>query len=154
MAATIAFYNQGDRAALAAWNGGEGQNTSSYKGKVGVYTNEMPPLTPRTLATHKLAGNINRTGMPWMWGSSHATLQGPVHFREDGHLDTPWGVGSWGEVPSVWRNDSLHAIVDNETYLIMFLSEKWAFVAVRCSDEQVSYGRLLANPIPERRLVW
>ena len=133
MAATIAFYNQGDRAALAAWNGGEGQNTSSCKGKVGVYTNEMPPLTPRTLATHKLAGNINRTGMPWMWGSSHATLQGPVHFREDGHLDTPWGVGSWGEVPSVWRNDSLHAIVDNETYLIMFLSEKWAFVAVNRS---------------------
>ena len=24
-----------------------------------------------------------------------------------------------------------------ESYLLMFLSEKWAFVAVRCSDEQV-----------------
>ena len=151
MAYGITFYNQGDRAALAAWND-EGQNTSNCKGWLEcTRTKCRPSRLAHSRPTSLLATSI--TGMPWMWGN-HGHLQGPVHFREDGHLDTPWGVGSWGEVPSVWRNDSLHAIVDNETYLIMFLSEKWAFVAVRCSDEQVSYGRLLANPIPERRLVW
>ncbi len=52
-----------------------------------------------------------------------------------------------------WRRDALHVDVANETYLLMFLSEKWAFVAVRCADESASYGRL-EGPIPEQRLVW
>jgi len=36
----------------------------------------------------------------------------------------------------------------------MFLSEKWAFVAVRCSDEQVSHGKLQAETVPQQRLVF
>ena len=44
-------------------------------------------------------------------------------------------------------------IVGGETYLLMFLSEKWAFVAVRCSDEHVSYGQLERYPdVPQDRL--
>lgn len=45
-------------------------------------------------------------------------------------------------------------LLGNSTYLLMFLSEKWSFVAVRCEDEQVSYGRLDVDVIPEKRLVW
>ena len=41
-----------------------------------------------------------------------------------------------------------------EVYLLMFLSEKWAFVALRCSDEQVSHGRLLQDPLPGGRLLF
>ena len=36
----------------------------------------------------------------------------------------------------------------------MFLSEKWAFVADRCADEAISYGRLAQGHVPEERLVW
>ena len=41
-----------------------------------------------------------------------------------------------------------------QTYLLMFLSEKWAFTAVRCSDEEVSFGQLKRRDTPQRRLVW
>lgn len=41
----------------------------------------------------------------------------------------------------------------DQTYLLMFLSEKWAFTAVRCSDEEVSFGQL-AGQTPRDRLVW
>lgn len=159
MAATIAFYKRGDPLALRAWNGGEGANTGGCIGKVGVYTNEMPTLTPERLQAHTLARNINRTARPWAWGANHSALRGPIWFRGSGALESPWGEGSWGSVPSPWRNDSLHVHLRsfNQTYLLMFLSEKWSFVAVRCSDEHVSYGRLMVedeSEIPEKRLVW
>lgn len=38
---------------------------------------------------------------------------------------------------SLCAQDSLHVRLGGESYLLMFLSEKWAFVAVRCADEQV-----------------
>ena len=121
---------------------------------MGVPTDEMPVLTPGGLANHTLARNVLAVGTPWRWGASHWELHGPVAFHGNGTLTSPWGVGSWGAVPGPWRKDSLHVQLRNATYLLMFLSEKWAFVAVRCSDERVSYGRLDADPIPEKRLVW
>lgn len=185
MAATIRFYQQRDRTALAAWNGGEGRNSGGCAHKVGVPTNEMPPLTPATLENHTLARNIHAAARPWKWGTSHQeVLQGPVWFLGNGTLNSPWGDGSWGAVPGPWRKEyccafkldslpwfcvpaharhfrpmarfgsALHVKLRNATYLLMFLSEKWAFVAVRCSDEQVTYGRLDAATIPEKRLVW
>ena len=154
MAATLAFYQRHDRKALAAWNGGEGRNTGTCKSKVGVPTDVMPSLTPADLTDHKLARNVHDTPRPWKWGSSHRRLHGPVWFGDNGTLSSPWGNGTWGVVPGPWRKDALHVILHNQTYLLMFLSEKWAFVAVRCFDEQVSYGRLDADPIPENRLVW
>ena len=36
----------------------------------------------------------------------------------------------------------------------MFLSEKWAFVALRCSDEQVTFGRVQGASVPQGRLVF
>ncbi len=170
MAATIAFYKQRDRAALQAWNGGEGQNTSTCKGKVGVYTNTMPAWTADTERVHTLCRNLLRARRPWVWASSHdeigaaqrrsqsTTRQlGPVWFREEGRFESPYGNGSWGAVPSPWRNDSVHVRLGTDLYLLMFLSEKWSFVAVRCADEHVSYGRLQVadeREIPEGRLVW
>ena len=159
MAATIAHFVKRTAGALAAWNGGEGRNTGGCVGKVGVATNRMPQLTPSELRTHTLAKNIVAKGGTWAWGANHSALHGPVSFAPSGALQSPWGAGSWGTVPSQWRKDSLHVILPlnataNETYLLMFLSEKWAFVAVRCSDERVSFGRLQASPIPEQRLVW
>ena len=93
--------------------------------------------------------NVLAHGGSWVWRGA-----GGVRFEAGGKLASPWGEGSWGTVPSPWRKDALHVILRNQTYLLMFLSEKWAFVAVRCFDEQVSYGRLDADPIPENRLVW
>lgn len=160
MAATVAFYGSRDLAALSPWNGGEGRNSGGCVGKVGVMTNSMPPLTPAELRAHTLASSMVQSGGAWGWGPNHSALRGPVRFLPNGTLQSPWGSGSWGSVPSQWRKDSLHVVLParsgtaNETYLLMFLSEKWAFVAVRCSDEQVTYGRLLADPIPEKRLVW
>ena len=54
----------------------------------------------------------------------------------------------------MWRKDSLHIVLGGETYLLMFLSEKWAFVAVRGADEVVSYGRLRREDVPNKRLVF
>ena len=78
-----------------------------------------------------------------------------MRFHASGKLETPWGEGSWGTVPSPWRKDSLHAVLpDGKTYLLLFLSEKWSFVAVRCEDEQVSYGAIEREEVPEKRLVF
>lgn len=160
MQATIAFYRDGNRAALQAWNGGEGRRTSTCKHKVGVPDeNGGPPLTPSTLVNHTLARNIVQTARPWRWGTRHGNglLHGPVHFQQDGTLLSPWGVGSWGAVAGPWRRDALHVDLANHTYIIMFLSEKWSFVAVRCDDEAVSYGRVGvddAEELPKGRLVW
>ena len=96
-----------------------------------------------------LATNIVKAGEAWTWAE-----RGPVRFQSDGKFSSPWGEGSWGTVPSPWRKDSLHVVLDGKTYLLMFLSEKWAFVAVRCEDEQVSYGRLQRPDVPQKRLVF
>lgn len=150
MAATIGFYVKGDERALHAWNGGEGKNTSGCNGKLGVTTSEMPPpFTPARLQQHNLARNLNASGEAWEWAG-----RGPLRFLPDGTAPSPWGPASWGPVPSVWRNDSVHVQLGGETYLLMFLSEKWSFVAVRCSDEVVSYGRLARQPVPEQLLRW
>ena len=34
------------------------------------------------------------------------------------------------------------------------LSTQWSFVAVRCDDEEVSYGRLDVDQVPRQRLVF
>lgn len=154
MAATIAFYKRGDTRALSEWNGGEGRNTGTCQHKVGIPTGEMPTLTASDRINHTLARNVVATPTPWKWGASHAELRGPVRFLSNGTLASPWGDGSWGVVPGQWRKDALHVLLGNTTYILMFLSEKWAFVALRCTDEDVSYGRLDADPIPEKRLVW
>lgn len=155
MAATIAFYRDGRRDALREWNGGEGRRTGTCKHKVGVPTDEGgPPLDPAHLLNHTLVRSIHEAGLPWAWGPRHANLSGPVAFLPNGVVESPFGRGSWGPVDGPWRRDALRVSLANERYLLMFLSEKWAFVAVRCSDEQVSYGRVVADPIPEKRLVW
>ena len=113
-----------------------------------------PPARPRSLEPLEAPPRPTRR----RWGSSHRELRDrAVWFAANGTLHTDeWGDGTWGVVPGPWRKDSLHAKLHNETYLLMFLSEKWSFVALRCSDEQVTYGRLgrQADPIPEQRLVW
>ena len=134
---------------LDRWNNGEGQRTGGCRGKVGVQTNSMPALAASDLAKHVLAGNVVKADEPWAWSG-----RGPVRFERSGALASPWGAGTWGTVPSPWRKDSLHVALGGETYLLMFLSEKWAFVAVRCSDEQVSYGRLQREDVPQKRLVF
>ena len=118
-------------------------------GKVGVMVDEMPPLSETDKSGHALVRNILATPRDWAWSG-----KGPVRFAPSGALESPWGAGSWGSVPSPWRKDSLHVKLEGESYLLMFLSEKWAFVALRCSDEQVSYGRLQAETVPQQRLVF
>ena len=147
MVSIIQFYFHGDANALNRWNGGEGQRTGGCRGKVGGATNDMPPLTADAQAAHAVAKRVGTQGA-WTWSG-----RGPVRFDGGGALASPWGAGTWGAVPSQWRKDSLHVIVGGETYLLMFLSEKWAFVAVRCSDEHVSYGQLERYPdVPQDRL--
>ena len=154
MQATVAFYRDGDTAALSAWNGGEGKNTRTCQHKVGVPDERGGlPLSAGDMANHSLARNVLKTNRSWMWGASHRALRGPVWFYRNGTLGSPWGDGSWGTVAGPWRKDALHVNLLNTTYLLMFLSEKWSFVAVRCVDEQVSYGRL-SGVIPDKRLVW
>ena len=36
----------------------------------------------------------------------------------------------------------------------MFLSENWAFTALRCRDEEVSFGQLERTDTPQTRLMW
>ena len=69
-------------------------------------------------------------------------------------FEGPTSRGTWGVVPSQWRKDSLHVKIGDDTYLLMFLSEKWSFVADRCSDEAISYGFVVQESVPEQRLVW
>ena len=158
MAATIEFYGlQGhpkDANALTAWNGGEGRNTHTCEHKVGVPSNVMPVLTEGALVNFTLGRNLVKAGGAWKWGSSHSDLHHRVYFHANGTFESPFYPGTWGQVPGPWRKDAVHVQLGDETYLVMFLSEKWSFVAVRCRDEQVSYGRLDADPIPEKRLVW
>ena len=123
--------------------------TGGCRGKVGVSMNEMPSLSPGTLISHTLAANVVKADEVWTWSG-----QGPMRFESSGKLTSPYGEGSWGTVPSPWRKDSLHIILDGRTYLLMFLSEKWAFVAVRCDDEQVTYGQLQRADVPLKRLVF
>ena len=77
-----------------------------------------------------------------------------VTFEPRGALASPWGKGTWGTVPSPWRKDALHVRLAGRTYLLMFLSTQWSFVAVRCDDEEVSYGRLDVDEVPRQRLVF
>ena len=172
MRSVVAYYFDAQRGALDAWNGGEGQNTSSCVGKVGYLATD-PPLVPLTAAevaagrSSVLADNVVRHGGAWAWDRAASVAwrplppppgAGPWHFRAGGVFEAAEGNGTaggtWGVVPSQWRKDSLHVHIHGESYLLMFLSEKWAFVADRCADEAISYGRLAHGPVPEKRLVW
>ena len=150
MVSVANYYHHGDKRALDKWNGGEGVRTGSCRGKVGVMTDVMPALSERDLSSHILVKNIVKANERWTWGGR----QGSMSFDSSGSLTSPWGEGSWGIVPSPWRKDSLHIKLGGHTYLLMFLSEKWAFVAVRCEDEQVSYGRVERLDVPSSRLVF
>ena len=145
------FYHKREARAstLDRWNNGEGQRTGTCRGKVGVSQSSMPPFKAAELQSHILAGNVVKASEDWLWNEA-----GPVRFGASGELTSPWGAGTWGTVPSPWRKDSLHIVLGGETYLLMFLSEKWAFVAVRCSEEVVSYGRLRREDVPNKRLVF
>ena len=144
------FYHHDDASALDKWNGGEGQRTATCRGKVGVATPSFPELTPAEQSRHVLASNIVKANEPWMWRGV-----GPLQFEASGELRSPWGVGSWGTVPSPWRKDSLYVkLPRNGTFLLMFLSEKWSFVALRCENEEVTYGSLQRLNVPEKRLVF
>ena len=143
------FYHEGDTAALDKWNGGEGQRSGGCRGKVGVSSNSFSPLAPKELSSHKLAGNVVKADEEWLWGG-----EGPVKFLSSGELQSPFGSGTWGTVPSPWRKDTLYAKLQDTYYLLMFLSEKWSFVALRCEDEHVSYGALKRTNVPDGRLVF
>jgi hypothetical protein len=150
MVSIKAFYHGGDDAALKPWNGGEGRNTGGCSGKVGVNTDRMPPLGDKGYKDFKLGDSLLAANEEWSWSGEG----GGVHFRAGGALSSPWGEGTWGPVPSPWRKDSVYVALGGQTYLLMFLSEKWAFTAVRCSDEEVSFGQLKRRDTPQRRLVW
>lgn len=176
MQATIALYRDHDLKALSAWNGGEGRRTGTCRHKVGVPSDAGgAPLSAADVSNHTLTRSLLSAARPWRWGSHRQTfatigaapipipaaaegdggmhMEGPVWFRASGVLESPWMNGTWGTVAGPWRRDSVHVHLGNETYLLMFLSEKWRFVGVRCHDEYVSYGRV-EGAVPERRLVW
>jgi len=143
------YYHEGVRTALDKWNGGEGHATQGCRDKVGVHQNQMSAMTLGELEKHTLARNVLAANEEWVWRE-----RGPCRFESLGKFVSPWGDGTWGSVPSPWRKDSLHVTLSGETYLLMFLSEKWSFVALRCSDEEVSFGQLRRLDVPSRRLVW
>ena len=123
-----------------------------------VIETETGPRLIETLAPGDRVLTRDRGMQPVLW-IGRRTMPGtgafaPVRFAAGGVLRSPWGQGSWGTVPSPWRKDSVHVVLGGETYLLMFLSEKWSFVAVRCRDEQVSYGRLQRPDVPSKRLVF
>ena len=149
MASVNKYYHGGQAAALDVWNGGEGQRTGTCRGKVGVMKESFSTVTSAELRSHKLAGNVIKADEEWEWMG-----RGPVRFLASGELSTPWGEGTWGTVPSPWRKDTLHVRLLDEYYLLMFLSEKWSFVALRCTDEQVTYGALKRTDVPSGRLVF
>ena len=119
---------------------------------------KMAPLEATEATSHTLVKNLLKRTEGWVWPG-----RGSLRFERSGKLVVtsrePGGEGgfvdgTWGTVPSPWRKDSLHVQMGGATYLLMFLSEKWVFVALRCSDEQVTYGRLDAENVPEQRLVF
>ena len=94
-----------------------------------------------------------------------ARLQSHVHevplrlLEQNPHLlaeDDQTRRKTLGSTPhlSVGKENTLHIKLDGEAYLLMFLSEKWAFVALRCSDEQVTFGRVQGASVPQGRLVF
>ena len=157
MVSVSAYYHRGQRAALDKWNGGEGQRTGTCRGKVGVGGQAFSRLSADEAKSHLLAKNLLAAAEVWTWG-----VRGALRFEPGGLLrlepDGGGGGGAaaaeWGTVPSPWRKDTVYVRLGGETYLLMFLSEKWSFVAVRCADEQVSYGRLQREETPQKRLVF
>ena len=109
----------------------------------------MPEPSAKDLAGSALARNLLRHALTWAWSG-----RSPVTFEPGGAFASPMGRGTWTTVPSPWRKDSVHVALNGHSYLLMFLSEKWAFVAVRCDDEDVSYGRVLNAETPPGRLVF
>ena len=150
------FYHEGRPASsLAQWNGGEGRNTGTCRDKVGVQKPQMTKLTRVEFGEHKLAQAIVAADVPWTWAAPRRkSKDATCRFLSDGTFESSWGSGSWGTVPSPWRKDSLHVTLDGEQYLLMFLSEKWAFVALRCSDEEVTHGSVPRSQLPSGRLKW
>jgi len=147
-----AMYHRGERTALDRWNGGEGRSSGTCRGKVGVMSDTLPSLQPSELTSHVLVRHLLKRSEGWVWPG-----HGTVRFERSGALttDAQGASGStWGTVPSPWRKDSLHVKMDGFTYLLMFLSEKWAFIALRCEDEQVTFGRIDADAVPDQRLVF
>ncbi len=143
------YYVEGDDSALRPWNGGEGKSTGGCVGKVGVQTNSMRALSDEDRREHRLVKSMLEAGeREWSWREASGVI-----FEESGRLRTPSGEGTWGVVQSPWRKDTLHVLLGDETYLLMFLSEKWAFVALRCRDEEVSHGNLV-GAVPRQRLVF
>ena len=142
------FYHEGQHGALDGWNGGEGRATGGCRDKVGVHQNQMPKLTAEAAAGSKIVQSVLAAAEAWTWRGA-----GPCRFEPGGAFSSPFGVGTWGVVPSPWRKDALHVVMGEHTYLLMFLSEKWAFVALRCADEEVSFGQLTRPDVPSKRLV-
>ena len=105
--------------------------------------------SPPTIASAPCASSPNTFRTRYL----RRTRSGARGSRRAAPLEAP-SVSSWGTVPSPWRKDSLHVQLPGKGYyLLMFLSEKWSFVAVRCRDERVSYGQLERYPdVPQDRL--
>ena len=77
-----------------------------------------------------LAARIKKAGGQAKWSG----IKG-LSFREGGALDTPWGVGSWGRVPSM-AGDVLFADFIGQQH-VMRLDEKegWPkLISTRCAD--------------------
>ena len=148
------YYHTGEKSALDRWNGGEGQRSGSCVGKVGVHSTSFSKVgSTEVNGGHKLAANLVKADEEWIWGG-----EGPFKFLPDGTLGSspPWGGATWGTVPSPWRKDTVHVTFPGNrgTHLLMFLSEKWSFVAVRCDNEKVTYGAVTRSEVPEKRLVF
>ena len=162
------LYLEGKRGALDAWNGGEGRNSGGCKGKVGVAVEApFPALSEQERASHKLAAAIVAADERWVWpargggrwkfrsdGSFVAAAEGGAAGAAGATRGVGGAAGTWGTVPSQWRKDSLHVQLGDSTYILMFLSEKWAFTALRCRDEEVSFGQLERTDTPQTRLMW
>lgn len=156
-------YHEGVADALERWNSGEGLRPSpqlppgTCAGKVGMGPRDDPHrLLAGEADKRPLARAVAGSG-PWRWGSLER-----VRFGEDGSLDlgaprAPGGSasGEWGVVNNQWRkNDTLWARIDGRQYLVLFLRHNWSFVAIRCDDEEISYGQYAGEPPSGRSMLY
>ena len=68
----------------------------------------------------------------------------PLHFKPDGTLQTPWGLGSWGRLSGA--DNALFAdFVGNRHNLRFDLADMSRFTSARCGDAEPVIGKLVQN---------
>ena len=94
--------------------------------------------TTADLAASALARYVS--ALTWSWGKNREGL----HFRlenGEGMLDTPWGHGSWGVVPT--RDDVLFAEFAQQRHMLRFNLTLGRYISTRCADGDTVEGEVL-----------